>query len=136
MDLTSSRDSYSPTTKRADKPPFRLCFSQNRLPGRSTVYVPKIDGEPITPKFYSKEYEDVNHLDASEALERATSKEKKSSEDVRRWPLLTSRAYGWWHSQGIEPTESRFNFRKKTSDLVNMQLKIYAEDRRLKGLKY
>lgn len=45
-------------------------------------------------------------------------------------------SYGWWHEQGIEPVESRFNFRKKTSELVNFQLKIFAEDRKLKGVNY
>ena len=140
MDQTSSRGSRSPTTKRTEqKPPFKLCFSKDRLPGKSNVCAPKTDDDPITPKFYSKEYADtsyLNHLNASETLEQVPNQERNITEDVRRWPLLTSRAYGWWHERGIQPKESRFNFRKKTSDLVNFQLKIYVEDQRLKGRKH
>lgn len=52
----------------------------------------------ITPKFYSKEYADtsyLNHLNASETLEQVPNNPNQESnihEDVRRWPLLTSRA--------------------------------------------
>ncbi|XP_076162368.1 uncharacterized protein LOC143144151 [Ptiloglossa arizonensis] len=137
MDRTSSRDSNSPTTKRIpEKPPFKLCFSKDRLPGKSNVRDSKIDGDAITPKFYSREYEDATDSNATDMLEEIKNQEKKTPKDDCHWPLLTSRTYGWWHEYGIQPKESRFNFRKRTSDLINFQMKIYAEDRRLGGFKH
>lgn len=49
--------------------------------------------------------------------------------------IFTISSYGWWHDKGIHPKDARFNFHKRTSDLVSFQMKIYAEDRKLKGLK-
>ncbi|XP_076640478.1 uncharacterized protein LOC143352102 [Colletes latitarsis] len=131
----SSRDSNSPTTtKNPEKPPFKLCFSKDRLPGKSSIRGSKINGDTITPKFYSREYENATDPNVTDMIEEI-SDQKRTPKDVCHWPLLTSRTYGWWHEYGIQPKESRFNFHKRTSDLVNFQMKIYAEDRRLEGLK-
>ncbi|XP_076378302.1 uncharacterized protein LOC117227446 isoform X3 [Megalopta genalis] len=125
MDRTSSRDSDSPTIRKVpEKPPFKLCFSKDQILGDS-----------IAPKFYSRQCESggANDPNESRTLDDITPGEKKSPTDLNCYPyrLLSSHAYGWWHEQGIRPKDSRFNFHKKTSDLVHFQMKVYAEDRRL-----
>ncbi|XP_076642240.1 uncharacterized protein LOC143353061 [Halictus rubicundus] len=134
MDRTSSRDSDSPTIRKIpEKPPFKLCFSKDQLLGKSSVRTLRMNCDSIAPKFYSRECENANDPDESDAIEKITSDERKPSTDTNCYPyrLLTSHTYGWWHEQGIQPRDSRFNFHKKTSDLVHFQMKVYAEDRRL-----
>ncbi|EFN83843.1 hypothetical protein EAI_15725 [Harpegnathos saltator] len=75
------------------------------------------------------------NTDVTRTVEKITAAENKDPRDAYRWPLLTSHTYGWWHDRGIYPRDPRFNFHKKTSDLVSFQMKIYAEDRKLKGLQ-
>ncbi|XP_077270816.1 uncharacterized protein LOC143902009 [Temnothorax americanus] len=89
----------------------------------------------VTPKFYSRGLEDARNADVSDALERLAAEEDKNPRKLYQSPLLTSHTYGWWHDKGIHPKDARFNFHKRTSDLVSFQMKIYAEDRKLKGLK-
>ncbi|XP_015430252.1 PREDICTED: uncharacterized protein LOC107186825 [Dufourea novaeangliae] len=137
MDRTSSRDSNSPTTNRVpEKPPFKLCFSKDQLPGKSSVRTSTINGDSVAPKFYSREYGDANDPNTCDVLEEITSRKRRSPKDAYHCRLLTSHAYGWWYEQGIQPNQSRFNFHKKTSDLVNFQMKVYAEDRRLGDPKH
>ncbi|XP_053994535.1 uncharacterized protein LOC128884892 isoform X2 [Hylaeus volcanicus] len=137
MDQTSSRDTNSPTVNRvSEKPPFKLCFSKDQLLGKSNVRGSKIDGDPITPKFYSRNYENASDPNTTDTFEEIRNQERKTPRDCCRWPLLTSSMYGWWHEYGIQPKGSQLNFHKKTSDLVNYQMKIYAEDRKLGSLKH
>ncbi|XP_033338588.2 uncharacterized protein LOC117227446 isoform X1 [Megalopta genalis] len=161
MDRTSSRDSDSPTIRKVpEKPPFKLCFSKDQILGKSSVRTLKtncthmiffwfakrtnvplsvilviVAGDSIAPKFYSRQCESggANDPNESRTLDDITPGEKKSPTDLNCYPyrLLSSHAYGWWHEQGIRPKDSRFNFHKKTSDLVHFQMKVYAEDRRL-----
>ncbi|KAH0946845.1 hypothetical protein HN011_008571 [Eciton burchellii] len=132
---TSSYDSRPVTSKRSDKPPFKLCFSKNQHIGRSDICVLKTNADFVTPKFYSRELEDTRNANVSDTLGRIAREQIRNPRDLYQSPLLTSHTYGWWHNQGIHPKDSRFNFHKKTSDLVSFQMKIYAEDRKLKSLK-
>ncbi|KOC68817.1 hypothetical protein WH47_10805 [Habropoda laboriosa] len=138
MDRSNSCDSNSSSVgKTLEKPPplFKLYFSKDRLVGKSNVCISRINGgDSITPKFYSKEYDntvnDLNTVDTHH--EGSTEEEENGCKDTRRRPLLTSHAYGWWHERGgIQRLDSRFDFRKKTSDLVILGVKLYSEDRKL-----
>ncbi|XP_012270599.1 uncharacterized protein LOC105694481 [Orussus abietinus] len=121
---------------RREKPPFKLCFSRQWETGRSDASVSKANANVVTPKFYSREMENMQRVDISETVKEIEKQESKNPKDHYRWPLLTSHNYGWWHEKGIHPRDPKFDFHKKTSDLVSFQMKIYAEDRKLKGLGY
>ncbi|XP_014474069.1 PREDICTED: uncharacterized protein LOC106744119 [Dinoponera quadriceps] len=131
-------DSYDsrPVTSRRERPPFKLCFSRNQQIGRSNACISRVNADFVTPKFYSRELEEMQrNADVSETVEKIAAMENKVPRDSHRLPLLTSHTYGWWHDRGIHPKDPRFNFHKRTSDLVSFQMKIYAEDRKLKGLQ-
>ncbi|XP_015586423.1 uncharacterized protein LOC107263582 [Cephus cinctus] len=124
----------SVSRRKIEKPPFKLCFSKQQEAGRSDACASKITASYITPKFYSREMEKWADVDVSNTVQEIEREDNKKPKDPYRWPLLTSHTYGWWHDRGIKPRDPRFNFHKKTSDLVSYQMRIYAEDRKLKGL--
>ncbi|XP_012233134.1 uncharacterized protein [Linepithema humile] len=133
---TDSYDSRSVTvTKRKERPPFKLCFSKNQQSGRSDACVAKTNADFVTPKFYSREFEDAQNADISDTLERIATEQDRNPRNLYQSPLLTSHTYGWWHDKGIHPKNTPFNFHKKTSDLVSFQMKIYAEDQKFKNPK-
>ncbi|EZA53353.1 hypothetical protein DMN91_005016 [Ooceraea biroi] len=133
---TDSRcDSRPVTSKRSEKPPFKLCFSKKQYIGRSDICVSKTNADFVTPKFYSRELEDTRNANVNDTLERIAAEQKRNPRDLYQSPLLTSHTYGWWHDRGIRPKDPRFTFHKRTSDLVSFQMKIYAVDRKMKGLK-
>ncbi|XP_020285015.1 uncharacterized protein LOC109855308 [Pseudomyrmex gracilis] len=117
------------TSRKSERPPFKLCFSQSQQIGRSDAS--KTNVNVVTPKFYSREFA-RNAENASD--EKIATERDRNPRDLYQWPLLTSHTYGWWHDKGVHP-KNRFDFHKRTSDLVSFQMKIYAEDRKLKGLK-
>ncbi|XP_051163178.1 uncharacterized protein LOC127282750 [Leptopilina boulardi] len=114
-----------------EKPPFKLCFAKHPETGRSDACIPKMNAEFITPKFYSRETFCIPNENIIEGKE-----EFKTPKKLYRWPVLTSHVYGWWHDKGIRPIDGKFNFHKKTSDLVSYQMKVYSEDRKIKGLDH
>ncbi|XP_046823169.1 uncharacterized protein LOC124426017 [Vespa crabro] len=132
MSVSSRTDSKTISKNQTDKPPFKLCFSKQQPIGRSDAYITKTNANFVTPKFYSREFEDLQKIDVDDTIKRLTNEEEKIPKEVYRWPLLTSHTYGWWHEKGIEPKDQRFNFHKRTSDLVSFQMKIYAEDKKTK----
>ncbi|XP_012056977.1 PREDICTED: uncharacterized protein LOC105620078 [Atta cephalotes] len=132
---TDSYDSRSVTSKKSQRPPFKLCFSRNQQIGKSDACISKTNVDFVTPKFYSREFEDARNADVSDTLERLATEQDKKPRNLYQLPLLTSHTYGWWHDKGIQPKDARFDFHKRTSDLVSFQMKIYAEDRKLKGFK-
>ncbi|XP_033201793.2 uncharacterized protein LOC117163543 [Bombus vancouverensis nearcticus] len=137
MDRTSSHGSNSSAVaKQLEKlPPFKLCFSKDRLIGKSNIRVSKINGESITPKFYSKEYENrANNFNTIDTFEKSTEEQENSGNCSRRPPiLLSSNAYGWWHERGLQPLRSRFDFHRKTSDLVNFGTNVRNEKRKIEN---
>ncbi|XP_029169731.1 uncharacterized protein LOC114939561 [Nylanderia fulva] len=132
---TDSYDSRPVTSKKSERPPFKLCFSKKEQTGKSKASVSKTDADFVTPKFYSREFEDARNADVNDTLERIAAEQDGNPRRLYQSPFLTSHTYGWWHDKGIHPKDTRFNFHKRTSDLVSFQMKIYAEDRKLKGLK-
>lgn len=137
MDRTSSHGSNSSAVgKQLEKlPPFKLCFSKDRLIGKSNIRVSKINGivytifktyrffiawnkenlftkklifiiiktmisirqcvtitgESITPKFYSKEYENrANNFNAIGTFEKTTEEQENGGNCSRRPPVLLS----------------------------------------------
>ncbi|XP_014607339.1 PREDICTED: uncharacterized protein LOC106788521 [Polistes canadensis] len=132
MSVSSQTDLKRILKNTTDKPPFKLCFSKQRPIGQSDAYISKINANFVTPKFYSREHENLQNLDLEETIKRITKEDEKIPKGIYRWPLLTSHTYGWWHEKGIEPKDQRFQFHKKTSDLVSFQMKIYAEDKKMK----
>ncbi|XP_050453122.1 uncharacterized protein LOC126852390 [Cataglyphis hispanica] len=132
---TDSYDSRPVTSKKLERPPFKLCFSKNQQTGRSNICISKTNANFVTPKFYSRELENDQNADVSDTLERIAAEQDRNPRNLYQTPLLTSHTYGWWHDKGIQPKDTRFNFHKKTSDLVSFQMKIYAEDRNLKSHK-
>ncbi|EGI67846.1 hypothetical protein G5I_03572 [Acromyrmex echinatior] len=132
---TDSYDSRPVTSKKSERPPFKLCFSRNQQIGKSDACISKTNADFVTPKFYSRELEDARNADVSDMLEKLATEQDKKPRNLYQLPLLTSHTYGWWHDKGIHPKDARFDFHKRTSDLVSFQMKIYAEDRKLKGLK-
>ncbi|XP_015186513.1 PREDICTED: uncharacterized protein LOC107071759 [Polistes dominula] len=139
MSVSSQTDSKTILKNTTDKPPFKLCFSNQRPIGQSDAYISKINGilnftaNFVTPKFYSRENENLKNLDLDDTIKRIKKEDEKIPKGIYRWPLLTSHTYGWWHEKGIEPKDQRFQFHKKTSDLVSFQMKIYAEDKKTKN---
>ncbi|KYN07750.1 S-phase kinase-associated protein 2 [Cyphomyrmex costatus] len=133
---TDSYDSRPVTSKKLERPPFKLCFSRNQQIGKSDACISKTNADLVTPKFYSRELEDAQNADVSDTLERLATEQDRKPRNLYQSPLLTSHTYGWWHDKGIHPKDARFDFHKRTSDLVSFQMKIYAEDRKLKGLKH
>ncbi|XP_012525685.1 uncharacterized protein LOC105830726 [Monomorium pharaonis] len=134
--VDSSYDSRPVTsTKKSERPPFKLCFSRNQQIGKSDARVSKTNVDFVTPKFYSRTLEDARNADVGDTLERLAAEQERSPRRLYQTPLLTSHTYGWWHDRGIHPKDTRLDFHKRTSDLVSFQMKIYAEDRKLKGLK-
>nr|XP_034186794.1 uncharacterized protein LOC117607328 [Osmia lignaria] len=132
MDRKNYPDSITERTSEK-QPPFKLCFSKDRLLGRSDLRALKTEDDPTASKFYSTKYESYENEDKNE---KAKDQQGNIYKFINRRSPLTSHAYGWWYEQGIRPTESRIDFRKKTSDLVNYQMKIYAEDQKLKNSKH
>ncbi|XP_066597324.1 uncharacterized protein [Prorops nasuta] len=112
------------------RPPFRLCFSRHQQIGKSDAGISQVKADSVAWKFYSRQTEPVKNLDVRETAIKIAKEENKMPKDKYRWPLLTSHTYGWWHDKGNFPKDPRFNFHKKTSDLVSFQIKIYAEDRK------
>ncbi|XP_043462974.1 uncharacterized protein LOC122499008 [Leptopilina heterotoma] len=119
-----------------EKPPFKLCFAKHPETGRSDACIPKINAEFITPKFYSREMDCTPSENVIEEAKEIAKEEFKTPKKLYRWPVLTSHVYGWWHDKGIRPIDGKFNFHKKTSDLVSFQMKIYSEDRKIRGLDH
>ncbi|KYQ59063.1 S-phase kinase-associated protein 2 [Trachymyrmex zeteki] len=126
---TDSYDSRPVTSKKSERPPFKLCFSRNQQIGKSDACISKTNADFVTPKFYSRELEDPRNADVSDTLERLATEQDRKPRNLYQLPLLTSHTYGWWHDKGIHPKDARFDFHKRTSDLVSLQMKIYAEDR-------
>ncbi|XP_046423971.1 uncharacterized protein [Neodiprion pinetum] len=135
-DSGSTRSALSPQAKKKERPPFKLCFVKQQESGRSNVSICKTTANVLTPKFYSRDAEPCDSPEISQTVAKITEEEQRVPKTVHRWPLLTSHTYGWWHDRGIQPTDPRFNFHKKTSDMVSYQMRIYAVDRKLKGLGY
>ncbi|CAK9832006.1 hypothetical protein ANTRET_LOCUS8909 [Anthophora retusa] len=141
MDRSNSCDSNSSSvggTLEKSPPHFKLHFSKDRLVGKSNIHTTFTTGDSVTPKFYSKKYDntenDFNTIDDTHS-EGRRKQEENDCKYTRRQPLLTSNAYGWWHERGIQPLVSRFDFRKKTSDLVILGTKIFTEDRKFASSK-
>lgn len=44
----------------------------------------------VTPKFYSRELEDLQRIDVDDTIKRLTNEEEKIPKELYRWPLLTS----------------------------------------------
>ncbi|XP_026301568.1 uncharacterized protein LOC102653888 isoform X1 [Apis mellifera] len=135
--INSCGTSSSMMDKQVEKPPpFKLCFSKDRLLGKSNIRVSKINGDLITSKYYSKYENTPENFNAIETHEKSTE-QKENNCDYRKGPaILTSYAYGWWYERGLRPIESRLDFRKKTTDLINFGIDTNnAENRKFRNLK-
>nr|XP_012154362.1 PREDICTED: uncharacterized protein LOC105664373 [Megachile rotundata] len=156
MDRSNFPDSSSSITgETSEKSPlFKLYFSKDQLLGRSNVRPFKIEG---TRELFRKHllnnhtYESIVDVKirfrrsrrAKILLREIRESRGRVYEREQGFDFLFKKRkrrkvhfrYGWWHEQGIQPIESRINFRKRTSDLVNFRMKIYAEDEKLKTLK-
>ncbi|XP_015115204.1 uncharacterized protein LOC107039870 [Diachasma alloeum] len=122
----------------AEKPPFKLCFPKPQMPGRSEVLVSKVDANFVTPKFWNKEtlpeVEGEVEDRVAEAVRERMARERRGPRDLYRFPVLSSQSYGWWYDETFGSTDPRFNFHRHTSDMVEANLMIQYEDKKLRGL--
>ncbi|XP_057319928.1 uncharacterized protein LOC130664151 [Microplitis mediator] len=134
-DSHGSRQSPGLSVKPKEKPEFKLCFPKQQMIGRSDSRYSRVDGDFITPKFYSRQiYQDITIDGVIDKVNARIEQERKGPRDLYRYPILSSQSYGWWYDKSSASKDPRFNFHKKTSDHVLTNAIIQWEDRKLRGL--
>ncbi|XP_012350903.1 uncharacterized protein LOC105737443 isoform X2 [Apis florea] len=92
--INSCGTNLSMMDKQSEKPPpFKLCFSKDRLLGKSNIRVSKINGDLITPKYYSKYENTPENFNAIDTHEKNTE-QKENNCDYRKGPAILTNTGG------------------------------------------
>lgn len=104
--------------------PFKLCFSEHTLMGKSDMRVSKDNDEVTTVKSSDENNEeDVNvtadDVDAAEDSTESTEQEKKDERFKKDQASLSSHEYGWWYEEEIPTKDSSIDSHKKLTQFPN-----------------
>ncbi|CAH0771665.1 unnamed protein product [Bemisia tabaci] len=117
--------------KTRGKLPFKVWFHEVHVPGRSNISPahPLSHVDEIAGKFYSKYHFDTEVNDA--ILTEVLKSYEAGPREKYPEPLLESQRLGWYYDVKFTPIEllrdRRFNFHKRTSDIIKLEARIGAQ---------
>lgn len=110
---------------RPERQPFKLCFPEDTLMGKSDMRMSKPDDDVTTMKVNDEnDEEDLNvttdDVDSPEESKESTEQEKKDERFKNDQASLSSHEYGWWYEEEMPTKDACIDSHKKLNAFPNL----------------
>ncbi|XP_026672671.1 uncharacterized protein LOC113464805 [Ceratina calcarata] len=105
-----------------EREPFKLCFSKDRVQGRSDMRMSEVQDEMTPPKSNDKNDEENAYAvaDKVDTSKEHTEQEMKDERFKKDQASLSSHEIGWWYEEDKPTKDSSIDSHKKSTEFPNL----------------